>query len=293
MYPELVSFLPLRSYGAMLLTGFVVGFAIARWRARRQGVDVSHIENLMLIVVALGVIGARVFYVAFYQKPEGLWDVFKVWNGGLVFFGGLVFAAAGAVTYIVVRRLSLGEIADIIASGLAIGLAFGRIGCFLNGCCWGDVCAPPSTLAGLNDPTEIYQMQSIPEISGGRFPLAVRFPRHSFAHTQHVFYGLSDEYDKSLPVHPVQLYGTVLCLALCGLLNVGYRYRRREGDVFLGFGVGYAAIRFWLEILRADNVLHYLGMTLSQMIAVVLAVTCVVIFVCRRIGCLRGQGRDD
>jgi len=199
----------IRSWGFLLLLGFIAGYFLARWRARRQGVSVVHIENLVLLIVLLGVTGGRLFYLAFYRWPGSVWDALAVWEGGLVFYGGALFAGIGSLVYIWIKRLSLAEVADIVAPCVLLGLAFGRVGCFLNGCCWGDVCmapaeleqrlqrnlqaqggetnaAPEERLAMVERMRRVrYRLQSVPELSGANFPLAVTFPSNSFARDQH------------------------------------------------------------------------------------------------------------
>jgi phosphatidylglycerol---prolipoprotein diacylglyceryl transferase len=130
--------LPIRSYGLMM----VVGFALGIWRAvrvskRRYGIEPDRVYDIALVSLLGGVIGARVVYILLNPGTESWRGFFAVWQGGLSFHGGL--ACAMILGYIYTRRakLSFWNVADMVAPSLAIGYAFTRIGCFLNGCCYG------------------------------------------------------------------------------------------------------------------------------------------------------------
>ncbi len=137
--------LPIRGYGVMLLAGIVSGVSLAAYRARQGGLDSETIISLAIWLVICGVIGARLFYVVEYwdEKFAGrsvrdtLLEVINVPQGGLVIYGGFLGAAAGFVAFVRKHKLPLPAMADLVAPSLMIGLAFGRIGCLLNGCCYG------------------------------------------------------------------------------------------------------------------------------------------------------------
>ena len=142
--------LPIRGYGVMVLLGAAAGVALAQYRARRAGLDHELILSLALWLFVGGVIGARLFYVIEYWNEriraaswlQTLGRILDFPEGGLVIYGALFGAAVGALVFLRKQRLPLLATADLIAPSLAIGLAFGRIGCLLNGCCYGG----PSTL---------------------------------------------------------------------------------------------------------------------------------------------------
>jgi phosphatidylglycerol---prolipoprotein diacylglyceryl transferase len=136
---------PVRGYGVMLLLGIVVGVGMAMRRARQGGLNPEIIISLAIWMVICGIIGARLFYVIEYWQQsfagkslrETLLEVVNVPEGGLVIYGGLVGAAVGFIIFIRKQRLPILAMADLVAPCMAIGLALGRIGCFLNGCCYG------------------------------------------------------------------------------------------------------------------------------------------------------------
>lgn len=139
--------LPLRIYGfgLMLVFGFITGILLAQWRARRAGEDPQVIGQLGVLSLLGGVLGARVAYVvkewdSFARSGAGLWEILNITSGGLIYFGGLIGGAVLALLYMWVKRLPVRRFIDIVAPSLMIGLAFGRAGCLLNGCCWGGPC---------------------------------------------------------------------------------------------------------------------------------------------------------
>jgi phosphatidylglycerol:prolipoprotein diacylglycerol transferase len=150
---------PLRvfGYGLMLVLGFLLGIALAQWRARRAGEDADKITWLGMISLVGGVLGARLAYVI-EQAAKGRWHEFvgdsdpllaalNITSGGLIYYGGVILAGLLAVGYLYVKRLPVRRYLDIIAPSLLLGLAFGRAGCLLNGCCYGATCTESFALA--------------------------------------------------------------------------------------------------------------------------------------------------
>jgi phosphatidylglycerol:prolipoprotein diacylglycerol transferase len=136
--------LPIRGYGVMLLAAVVSGVALAAYRARRAGLPTDVIMTLAFFLVVGGIIGARLFFVVQYWErlrgeslSETLGNLFSIDKGGLVVYGALLGAAAAFVVFCRRYRLPSLALGDLIAPSLALGLALGRIGCLLNGCCFG------------------------------------------------------------------------------------------------------------------------------------------------------------
>lgn len=177
--------LPIRSYGVMVLLGVVVGLAAAMYQGRRVGLDAEYIFSLVFWIILPGIVGARLFYVLEYwesffrpnrESPEfwpTLWAMLNVAQGGLVVYGSLVGAVVGLVGFSWKYRLPMLPLADLVAPSLMLGLAVGRIGCFLNGCCYGGLCD---------------------------LPWAVQFPRGSLPYESQVHRG--QMYGFSLIEHP-------------------------------------------------------------------------------------------
>lgn len=138
-------------YGLMLTIGFLLSIMWAAWRAQRSKANPDVLLNIGFIALIFGIIGARTMFVVHYWdnfKGRGnavqvAWEVINVTKGGLEVYGGFIAASIATVIYLVVWKHSLRWYLDICAPSAALGLAFGRVGCFLNGCCWGGVCALP------------------------------------------------------------------------------------------------------------------------------------------------------
>jgi phosphatidylglycerol:prolipoprotein diacylglycerol transferase len=137
--------LPIRGYGVMMLLAIVAGVGLAAYRAKRMGIDPEQIFNLALAMCFAGVVGARAFYVIqkWDQFQGDLAKIFSFTEGGLVVFGSAIGAIAALVGYCLYRKLPTLAIADIVAPSMMVGLAIGRIGCLLNGCCYGGYCELP------------------------------------------------------------------------------------------------------------------------------------------------------
>lgn len=140
MYPTLFNLgpIPVRAYGFMMMLGFLISIHLAARRARRCGADEELVLNIGLIALITGVLGARLFYVIHYPEHfSSVIQYFAIWTGGLEFYGGFLLAVAAILIYMYRRKQSIRLYMDILAPAIMLGLAFGRIGCFLNGCCWG------------------------------------------------------------------------------------------------------------------------------------------------------------
>src|SRR5688572_7114844 len=162
------------SYSALLALALFAGYLLSRWRAGRMGIQRPHIDNVTLLIAVMSLIGARLFSWWFYfPAGSSLWSAFTTPGAGMVFYGGLLFGGAAVVIYAAITRLSLGNLMDICAPGVALGLALGRVGCFLAGCCWGDWCVNSAEIAKLSSPELPHQVQTFPGVSRANFPLAV------------------------------------------------------------------------------------------------------------------------
>jgi phosphatidylglycerol:prolipoprotein diacylglycerol transferase len=266
------------SYSAFLFLGIFGGYLISRWRGARAGVPAAHIDNLALLVAVFSLFGARFFSWLFYFPPGvSLWRALNDTGGGMVFYGGFIFGALTILAYARSRRLGLGNLLDVFAPGLALGLALGRVGCYMAGCCWGDVCLDKQQLSP-GTASVRWQIQTVPAISPSGFPLAVRFPAGTGALEQHKKLGLvAGNATISQPVHPVQLYEAAMAFGLCLYLNSRFRKRRWSGEIVCLLILNYSIIRFLTEFLRADNAPIYGGLTLSQVISLSLGVPCAIL----------------
>lgn len=264
------------TYSFCLLLGLLAGYWLARRNARRLGMETRHIDNITLLVATTGLAGARIFSWLFYFPPGfNLWQALWQPGGGLVFYGGVIGGLVSAIAYSVITGVRLRDLLDILGGPLAVGLAFGRIGCFMAGCCWGDVCVDQKQIASVADQNVRYQINTLPILSRPGFPLAVRFPADCGAFNQHKELGLlPPTATQSLPVHPVQLYESSLAFLLAIFLQRKFRRKTWRGEVLCWFCGGYGLIRFAMEFLRADNAPIYFGLTLSQVISLIALAAC-------------------
>lgn len=280
--------LKLESY----FTGVAIGFILAvillyRW-ARRSNVDANTMVDMWILMIIMGVLGARILsvladghfwdYVHLCTDPlevdwpltkkqclegpyDGMWDPVervchpayvdclawaKFWKGGLTYYGGFILASATGVVFLWKMKAPVLRTVDTTGWLIPFGLAWGRIGCFFNGCCFGTVTDSP---------------------------LGVVFPPGSQASRQQFDQGALPAINlESLPVHPTQLYESFFSLAIaafCGLYVE--RHKRFHGQTFLTFVVLYAIGRFIEEFFRNDDRGALLGLSTSQIIGLVAA----------------------
>jgi len=134
-------------YGVMVALAFIAGIWTATRRCPRDGLRPEAIADLGPWLIVGGLLGARALYVITYWKESFAdrpwWEVLMIHHGGLVFYGGLIGAVLAAVVYVKCKRLPPMKVADALAPSIALGHVFGRIGCLLNGCCYGSACTLP------------------------------------------------------------------------------------------------------------------------------------------------------
>ncbi len=141
-----LSFTPrIYGYGLMLVLGFLSGIWLAHWRAKRMGENHETITVVGILSLVGGILGARIAFVIqnwsqFTQSHKGLMGLLDVTSGGLIYYGGVLLATLMVVCYLRSKRIAIRRYLDIMAVSLMVGLAFGRAGCFLNGCCYGGRC---------------------------------------------------------------------------------------------------------------------------------------------------------
>jgi phosphatidylglycerol---prolipoprotein diacylglyceryl transferase len=237
--------LPLYGFGLMMCIGFFSASWLIHRLARREGIDVQRIADLVLWIFLWGVVGARALFMV--RNPElfrNPLNFFKIWEGGIVFYGGVMTGIPVFILYTRRYGLPAWKVLDILAPGLALGIGIGRFGCLLNGCCWG---APTSV------------------------PWAVQFPPQSLPWHDHVQRGLiSADSLCSLPVHPTQVYLALAGWLLLILTLLVFPFRRRYGEAMALLMVGYSVTRFAIEFLRGDEPVWADSLTISQNISVAL-----------------------
>jgi len=220
--------LKIHAYPACLSIAFVLGTLLAVRQASREQppIYMTTIAGLCGFVGAL--LGAKVFWYLQF-RPGDVWRAIFVWESGLVYYGGLVGGILGVVLYCRITRLPLLRVGDVAIVFVPLGQAITRIGCFLNGCCWGK---PASEMV----------------------PWAVTFPRYSLAYKQQ----LEDELippgaSAPLPVHPTQLYMMVGLLIIFIFMYAGLSKKRFNGAMLVVYCFLYGILRFTVEHFRGDS----------------------------------------
>ncbi len=134
-------------YGVMAALGFFVAYWTASRRAPLAGISSECVLDLTPWLIGGAIVGARTYYViAYWQESfagKPITEIFMLRHGGLVWYGGLIGASLATIIYTRVKGLALWRVADVMAPSIALGHVFGRIGCFLNGCCYGRACSLP------------------------------------------------------------------------------------------------------------------------------------------------------
>lgn len=169
MHPILFNLGPITvySYGLMLAIGFLAGIALALKRAPKYNLpNKDDILDISILTIAAAIIGSRLLYVLI-NWPEYASNPIRILffnEGGLVFFGGLLGVIITGIPFIIIRKLPVSRILDCCAPSIGVGHFFGRLGCFLNGCCYGRETASsigvifPSTGDSIpRHPTQIYE----------------------------------------------------------------------------------------------------------------------------------------
>jgi phosphatidylglycerol:prolipoprotein diacylglycerol transferase len=306
MHPEFfeipILHLTIKSYGLMMVVGFLAAVTVIRYLSRPFTRDPQIITNAALYALIAGVVGARVFFVLHYPghfHHEPWWNVFAIWNGGLELIGGVVAAILVIVFYGRYHKVPIRHYLDVLAIGLTAALLFGRIGCFLNGCCYG---RPTELPWGVRFPygSFSYSSQVSPDLNRLRPQPYFTLPPGYFGYTNDKGEYLSDLKPAkyltpeqrelvtqgpylALPVHPTQLYSSAGA-GLLGLILYGFwrRAQRREalgryplltkpGSIFSLMFILYGIMRFSIEMIRDDNPFEMAGLTIAQLLSIALA----------------------
>jgi len=228
----------------MLWIALVVGLALTLRRGRRAEITSSHIVDVALYGLVAGIVAAHItsilldlrYYLANPKEVFGLWTGLFSRSGGLrglSFHGGLAGGVLATLLYCRKKRLSFLRLADLFSPALALGYAITRIGCFLNGCCYGI-------------PTNL--------------PWAVRFRV------------APDSSVLTLPSHPTQLYAVVSNLIILWLLFLIEKRQRFTGQIFVSYLALYSVYRFLIEFLRRGVTaeIAFAGLTQAQVVSLLM-----------------------
>jgi phosphatidylglycerol---prolipoprotein diacylglyceryl transferase len=237
MYPELFSIGPLKlhTYGLFVGVGFLAALLTAIRMAQRYSISSQQILDMGFLMLITAVVGSRILYVVMnvsYYRHHPL-AVFEIWHGGLVFSGGAVCAVASLFWYARRYSFSLLDLGDLWAPAAAIGQGFGRIGCFMAGCCYGK-------------PTHV--------------PWAV------------VFTDSKSLAPLNTPIHPTEIYHSISGFLLFGILLLVHGRKSYRGQVLFWFLLLHSFSRLLIERFRGDDrgVFFHTSMTVTQFVAVLI-----------------------
>jgi phosphatidylglycerol:prolipoprotein diacylglycerol transferase len=262
MYPILLKFeeLKIYSYSFFIFLGFFISTEIARKFFEKKKIEKNIILDLMFIILISGIFGGRLFSVLQNAGTLNLFEIFKIWESGLVFYGGFIFALIFSFLFIKYKKLNFFKISDIIFLVLPLGHAFGRIGCYLSGCCYGIITDSK---------------------------IGVRFPKYfsvkhgiigSEAFLEHLRKGLvkySDIY--SCNVYPTQIISAFGLFLLFFLLLYFYKRNKINGLITSLYLIFYSIFRFLIEFIREEPK-YTLNLSAAQIMSIILFVLGVCIF---------------
>lgn len=220
MHPILFKIGPLtiHTYGVLLASAFFLCLALAVRQGKKEGILPERIVDLGLYLLIAAIAGARLFYILFINPGyyiEHPLNIFKIWEGGLVFYGGLLLGIITGIYYIKKKNLPLWKVADIFAPPAAIALAVGRLGCFSAGCCYGRPADLPWAVT-FRDPDSLARL--------------------------------------NIPLHPTQLYESLGGLLMFLLLIIMKKKKSFDGQLFWSFVFLYSIIRFIIEFFRGSEI---------------------------------------
>ncbi|MEE8483067.1 MAG: prolipoprotein diacylglyceryl transferase [Nitrospinota bacterium] len=217
MYPVLIKIGPftLYTYGLLVATGMLVAIAYSYYRSKKEGMDGEVVLDLCFWVVVGAIAGSRVLYIVvnyrdFLGSPL---DIFKIWKGGLVFYGGFIGAVVFGIWYTSKHKMPVWKTADLLAPGVALGHSIGRWGCLASGSCFG---RPTESWMGITflNPLAIA-------------PLGVK-------------------------LFPTQIFDSINELTIFFILITVRPYKKFDGQIVLMWAMLYAAGRFVIEFYRGD-----------------------------------------
>ena len=217
MYPTLIQIgsFKIHTYGTLIALGFLVAIVLASREAKRVGEDPEKLLDLAFYMIISAIVGSRLLYILLHYQyyRENPLEIIKVWNGGLVYFGGLVLALIVAIWYIQRNHLPLWKTCDIATPSIAIGQAIGRLGCFFAGCCYGKETTLPLAIT-FNHPESLARL--------------------------------------GVPLHPTQLYSSLNAFFIFLILMMVKKSKVFDGFLLWLYVLLYSLTRFFIEYLRGD-----------------------------------------
>lgn len=213
------------SYGLLLAAGFTLSLILLGMRSKKGQVSFEVIFNFSFLAFIFGVIGARIFYVAenagyYIKNPR---EIIMLQHGGLSWFGGLVLGGLAGILFLKNKKVPVYPVLDLIIPYVALAQAIGRIGCLLNGCCFGKASQ----------------------------------------------FGIYFDVHQAVLI-PTQLFSSLILLFIFIILRFLQERPHKEGQIFFTYLLLYSLKRFSIEFWRADNAVIFSGLTLFQLISILI-----------------------
>jgi len=218
------------TYGFLTALGLLMGYFLALYWVKNEEYDTYIVSDILFYSVISGYISARLLYVAvnwdYYHN--NLLDILKIWEGGIVFYGGIITAIIVALIYIKNEEFPPLLIADLMVPSIPLAHSIGRVGCLMYGCCFGRLCTSGITFPKWSN------MNGAP------------------AYMEHLNTNLiSAGTEVSLPVYPTQVISSVFLLCLTVFLLIYDKYiKKNEGETFFVYIILYSLFRFIIEYYR-------------------------------------------
>lgn len=290
MFPELFRIpwlnLPVHTYGAMYVTGLLVGLFVAFRQAQRHGKYQNDILDFGFWALVGALIGARILFIIveadyyfvqnpFTQIPKigiSIPTIFALWKGGFVFWGGAVGGVIALVIFCKKRRIPLGQMVDYCAPGLALGHAVGRIGCVAGGCCYGYA---------------TYHLDQAGHMIADT-PFALAYPQGSIAYgslleqAKGETLALMQNFHTTVPLFPVQILESIGNVVIFFILMMLIPVKRAHGQIGLTYLILYSIMRSIAEMFRGDSARGFVidnVLSTSQFISLLMSTAALIMIV--------------
>lgn len=261
-------------YGMAIGVGILAGMWLATMEAKRTGQNPETYIDLITIGVVTGIIGARIYYVAFSwdMYKDNLKSIFNLRQGGLAIYGGVIAAIITVFIFGKIKKLHPGLLLDTAGMGLVLGQACGRWGNFFNREAFGEY---TNNIFAMCLPVDAVRKSDITETMWNNME------RVNGTNT--------------IQVHPTFFYESMWCLMVLALLMIYVRkFKKFDGEVFLVYLGGYGAGRFWIEALRTDQLLlPGIGLPVSRVLAGILFVGSLIAIISVRIYLNKKETKSD
>lgn len=238
-------------YGVFIAIGALLGVSLCLKEAKRTNQSQDLYSDFAFIGIICGICGARIYYLLFHG--DSLLDFFKIRDGGLAIYGGVIGGALTAIIYSKIKKVNFFKLADTCIMSVLIGQIFGRWGNFFNREAFGSytdslfaMALKAQQVSGLkiNGDTAIYQ-------GNAKYPVTI-FNNISY-----------------IQVHPTFLYECVWNICLFIIMFIFRKHKKFDGQLLAMYFIGYGLGRFFIESLRTDQLL-ILGIPVSMAVSLIL-----------------------